>query len=275
MDRDILRKVQLTQLEIAKEIKRVCEENGIPYFLCDGTLLGAVRHGGFIPWDDDMDMGMLRSDYEKFCRIAPEKLGRDYCLQTWYTDPNYALPFAKVRKCNTLYLEGKSSRLQENGFFVDIFPFDFVPENPEKRAALANAQLQIYRVKLMKSRYTPWMDNGRIIWKKRIGYLFYQMKAVFADQEKLARDYDALALAEGESHVLCEQSALPKPDYYERAWCEGLTELTFENETFLVPRQYDAYLTALYGDYMQLPPEDQRENRHQIVQLDFGSVEGA
>ena len=74
MEKDVLRKVQLTQLEIAKEIRRVCEENDIPYFLCDGTLLGAVRHGGFIPWDDDMDLGMLRKDYEKFCRIAPEKL---------------------------------------------------------------------------------------------------------------------------------------------------------------------------------------------------------
>ena len=74
MERELLRKVQLTQLEIAKEIRRVCEENDIPYFLTCGTLLGAVRHQGFIPWDDDMDVGMLRENYEKFCRIAPEKL---------------------------------------------------------------------------------------------------------------------------------------------------------------------------------------------------------
>ena len=71
MERELLRKVQLTQLEIAKEIRRVCEENDIPYFLTCGTLLGAVRHQGFIPWDDDMDVGMLRENYEKFCRIAP------------------------------------------------------------------------------------------------------------------------------------------------------------------------------------------------------------
>ena len=89
MERELLRKVQLTQLEIAKEIRRVCEENDIPYFLTCGTLLGAVRHQGFIPWDDDMDVGMLRENYEKFCRIAPEKLKPEYCWQTWYTDPNY------------------------------------------------------------------------------------------------------------------------------------------------------------------------------------------
>lgn len=73
MERELLRKVQLTQLEIAKEIRRVCEENDIPYFLTCGTLLGAVRHQGFIPWDDDMDVGMLRENYEKFCRIAPRR----------------------------------------------------------------------------------------------------------------------------------------------------------------------------------------------------------
>ena len=78
MEQELLRKVQLTQLEIAKEIRRVCEENGIAYFLSDGSFLGAVRHQGFIPWDDDMDISMLRADYEKFCQIAPEKLKKEY-----------------------------------------------------------------------------------------------------------------------------------------------------------------------------------------------------
>ena len=82
MEQEVLRKVQLCQLEIAKEIKRVCEENGIGYFLCCGTFLGAVRHQGFIPWDDDLDMGMLREDYEKFLEIAPEKLDSRFCVQS-------------------------------------------------------------------------------------------------------------------------------------------------------------------------------------------------
>ncbi|MBQ2928292.1 MAG: LicD family protein [Oscillospiraceae bacterium] len=271
MEKELLRKVQLTQLEIAKEIKRVCEENEIRYFLADGSFLGAVRHGGFIPWDDDMDMGMLRSDYEKFCRIAPAKLKPEYCLQTWYTEPNYGLPFGKVVKRGTVYLENKKSRrLQENGFYVDIFPFDHVPENKLEQERLARRLLSIYRVKLMKSGYQPWMEEDRIVWKKRIGYLYYQLKSLFVSQKTLAKGYDALAVSIPETTMVCEQSALQRPDYYERAWVEELADYTFEGETFKGPKEYDKYLSALYGDYMQLPPEDQRENRHQIVEIDFG-----
>ena len=87
MEQNVLRKVQLTELEIAKEIKRVCEENGIRYFLYRGTFLGAVRHQGFIPWDDDMDIAMLREDYDRFRAIAPEKLDKRDCFQEGRTAP--------------------------------------------------------------------------------------------------------------------------------------------------------------------------------------------
>lgn len=273
MEKELLRRVQLTQLEIAKEIRRVCEENDIHYFLACGTFLGAVRHQGFIPWDDDMDIGMTRSDYEKFCRIAPKKLKPEYCLQNWYTDPNYALPFGKVVKRNTLYLESKKTRrLQENGFYVDIFPYDFVPEDEGQRLAYAGELLNIYRVKLMKSRYQPWMEEDRILWKKRIGYLYYQMQSLFTSQEDLARSYDNLATSVLDSTLMVEQSALPKPYYFPGKIFTEFADYSFEGETFRGLKDYDTYLKVLYNDYMQLPPEDQRENRHQIVQIDFGEA---
>ena len=270
----MLRRVQLTQLEIAREIKRVCEENDIRFFLLGGTYLGAVRHQGFIPWDDDMDLGMLRGEYEKFCRIAPEKLGPDYCLQTWYTEPNYGLPFGKVMKRGTVYLESKKSRrLQENGIYVDIFPFDSVPLDLQQRQKLAKHLLRLYRLRLMKCGYKPWMEEDKVLWHKRLGYLFYQFQALFCGKQALARDYDALAEAQPDTDTVSEQSGMASPLYVRREWCEDLVNYTFEGEQFPAPRAYDEFLTIYYGDYMQLPPEDQRENRHQIVQVDFGDGE--
>lgn len=271
MEPELLRKVQFTQLEIAKEIKRVCEENGIAYFLSDGTFLGAVRHQGFIPWDDDMDMSMLREDYEKFFRIAPEKLKPEYCVQSWYTDPNYGLPFGKVMKRGTVYLESKKTRrLQENGFYVDIFPVDALPEDPEEQVAYAKRLMKLYRMKLMKSGYKPWMDCDRVNWVKRIGYLYYQFLALFQDGEKLAKAYDALATACPKGKWVSMQWGQSRLIPFADSLVRELVDYSFEGETFAGPKDYDHYLRTQYGDYMTPPPEAERGNRHQILEIDFG-----
>ncbi len=269
MEQAVLRRVQLTELEIAKEVKRVCLESGIPYFLYRGTFLGAVRHQGFIPWDDDMDIGMLRRDYEDFRRVAPEKL-EGCCFQDWHTDQNYALPFGKVRRRGTVFVEAKCARLPENGIYIDIYPLDFAPEDPGARSRLAGQLLHLFRLKLMRSGYTPWMEEDRIVWKKRLGYLAYQALALPLSHETLIRRYEALTAAVPEGPTLYEQSALPRAYYFDASWCRELTEYPFEDTTFTGPKDYDSVLGTLYGDYMCLPPEDQRENRHQIQELDFG-----
>ena len=269
MDRELLLKVQPALLDIALEIRRVCEENDIRYFLCCGSFLGAVRHQGFIPWDDDLDIGMLREDYEKFCRIAPEKLGENYCLQTWYTDPDYHLPFGKVRRKHTLYLEAKTRQLRENGFFVDVFPFDNAPEDRKERKAYADRLASLFRTRLMKVGAKPWMDNDRINWKKRIGYLYYQLKAIPFTERQLSEKYDALATSAPRGDTVCRQRGLNNLNCYRRSWCEELSDYPFEGELLAGPADYDGFLRAQFGDYMVLPPEDQRENRHQIVKVEF------
>ena len=270
MERELLRKVQLIQLEIAKELKRVCEENDIRCFLNWGSFLGAVRHKGFIPWDDDMDFGILRQDYEKFRRIAPEKLGPEFVFQDWSTEENYALPFGKLRKRGTLFVEAKGTRFPENGIYIDIFPLDYAPQSPEDREKLTRQQLHLFRVKMMKSGYTPWMEEDRIVWKKRIGYLFYQFLSLFVSGKGLVRRYEALSAAVPESDTVYEQFATPVTHYLKTRWCTELAEYPFEDTTFAGPKEYDAVLTAMYGDYMTPPPEDQRENRHQIMEIDLG-----
>ncbi len=270
MTNEVLRKVQLVELDIAKEVKRVCEENGIRYFLYRGTFLGAVRHQGFIPWDDDMDFGMLREDYDKFRKIAPEKLGKDYCFQDWNTDENYALPFGKVRKRGTVFVEAKCARLPENGIYIDIYPLDFAPREEGERKALAQKLLHLFRLKLMKSHYTPWMEEDKILWKKRIGYMAYQGVALFTSHKALIRAYESLVRKVPQEDTLYEQSALPIAYYFDKAWLSHVREYPYEDTTFAGPEDYDAFLSSLYGDYMELPPAGKRENRHQIQELDFG-----
>ena len=270
MDRTLLRKVQLTQLEILREVDRICRENDIRWFLCCGTLLGAVRHQGFIPWDDDLDIGMLRADYEKFCALAKERMDPKFCVQSWYTEPDYPLPFAKVRMRNTLYVEAKSRTFRENGFYIDVFPFDFAPDDADRQAELAGKLNDLFRLKLMKSGYKPWLEKGRINWKKRVGYLLYQVKAGACTQESLAKQYDTLAGSTPEGKLLCRQRGLRKLECYPAEWFQNLGTLAFEGKDYPAPKDYDAVLTAQFGDYMVLPPEDKREDRHQIVRVNFG-----
>jgi hypothetical protein len=114
------------------------------------------------------------------------------------------------------------------------------------------------------------MFMGPAIWKKRIGYLYYQIKSLFVSQARLARDYDTLAVAVLDSPVICERNGRTTPNYHERSCVEELADYSFEGVTFKCPKNYDNYLSALYGDYMELPPEGERENRHQIIEIDFG-----
>ena len=270
MERDLLRKVQLTQLEILEEVVRVCDKNDIKYFLEFGTLLGAVRHKGFIPWDDDLDIGMLRSEYDKFCKIALEELHPQYFLQTWYTDKGYALPFGKIRKKGTVFVEGKSERLQENGIYIDIFPYDNTPKDLEKAKQLKHDLCELQRLMLMKCNYKPWYDDGKINWKKRIGYIFYQLQSWFMSYEKIRDKYEKLVREVEENDEVYTQNGLNIHRFTNKSWYDETVKVSFEGEEFCAPKEWDKHLKKLYGDYHVLPPENQRENRHQIVELSFG-----
>lgn len=267
MDNEVLRKVQLELLGILKDIDLVCRNNGITYFLDSGTLLGAIRHKGFIPWDDDLDIGMLREDYEKFNKIAQKELGDAYFWQTWKTDSEYAMPIGKVRKKNTLYLEMKSHVLKENGFFVDILPYDFAPENPDERIELKKNQKSIHRKLLMKSGYRPWIVEGKKDYKRRAGYIPYQLLSLFVSRDKLINQYNAMTYSVDSRETVYEQTGRR---YYPIEWMRETTLVEFEGDMFPVLSHYHEWLTTAYGDYMTPPPEEQRENRHQIYKIEFG-----
>ncbi len=127
---DVLRKIQLVQLEILLEFDRICKENNLPYQLFFGTLLGAIRHKGFIPRDDDVDVCMLRGDYNRFLQLCEDQLNKDYFLQTYKTDKEYIHSFARIRKNNTLALQRIYSKIaMHHGIFIDNFPLDNILPN--------------------------------------------------------------------------------------------------------------------------------------------------
>ena len=125
-----LEKLQVTLYQILSEIKRVCDKHGIKYFITGGTAIGAYFWGKFLPWDDDVDVGMPRSDYERFAKIAQEEMGEDYFLQTPHTDPHVPFFFMKVRMNGTEFNENTFQHIKmHQGIYVDIFPFDKIPNS--------------------------------------------------------------------------------------------------------------------------------------------------
>lgn len=267
---ETLRKLQLLELKIALEIKRVCEKNGLRFFLTGGTLLGAVRHGGFIPWDDDMDISFSRSDYDAFTAACKTDLGPEFLLQTWDTDPSYPFPAGKIRLKGTHAQERFSAEGNENGIYVDIFPFDNVPDG-----AWAY-RLQSWRYYLGKR--LLWMKKGygRCIAGESIAKKFkYHLAAVLVAplpyarlkrwMDRAMRRYDneptRLAIVPGVYSFSRET--------IDRSWLDDLAPVSFEGHTFPAFRRKEEYLRKVYGDYMRLPPEDQRAG-HEFTILDFG-----
>ena len=270
MDKKTLRKLQLVQLEIAKEIKRVCKEYNIRYFLTAGTLLGAVRHKGFIPWDDDLDIGMLQEDYAKFCQIAPNALSKEYKLVTWKTDSLYALPFGKVYKKGTIFQESKSYQDNKNGIYVDIIVYNNAPVNSITRYYLINKLRILERLILMKNNYRPWMENDKINWRKRFIYLPIQFLSCFFTRKYLVNRHISLTIKQAKTGFVYGPASLKKVPIFQRKNLEKTSEYPFEDTKFAIFDKAQDYLQVVYGDYMQLPPEKDRQNKHQVVKLDFG-----
>ena len=266
---DYLPHLHRCELLIVNEIKRLCEKNGIKYFMIAGTLLGAVRHRGFIPWDDDMDIGMLREDYERFISAAETDLDSRFFIQTTETDAYYGLSFAKLLLKNTSLVENNAA----NGIFVDIFPFDAVPESPKEESKHKKRTYFLKRLLLAKQNYRVC---GKKEYAKRLVYSGLKFVSLFYSREKLCKKLQSECRRYNIPNKMPERIVNIGGAYgYSREtirceWVDSTVELPFEEFTFAAPVGYKAYLEYFYGDYMTPPPEDKRYNRHGVTDLDFG-----
>ena len=251
-----LRRLQCIELELLVEADRICKKCGIHYSIIAGTLLGAVRHGGFIPWDDDADIAMLRSEYEKFRRACETELDTSrFYFQDHTNTPGYRWGYGKLRRKETTFLREYQEHMPyEQGVFIDIFPLDNVPANPVARR-LHSAHCYLIRKFL-------WSEVGKVADKspwKRVLFRFMSMiprETVFRHYEKF---YQQGNLHPSRWVRIITFPAPTKDEGYLRAWYEKSAPVVFEGETFQGIADYDSYLSFKFGNYHELPPEDQRK----------------
>lgn len=256
-----IRRVQKHLLDILKEIIKVCDELGIEYFLMGGAALGAVRHGGFIPWDDDLDIGMTRENYNLFLKKAPKYLRKDLFLQTYHTEPKSPFYFAKVRKANTEFVEYYCRDMDiHSGIYVDIFPYDSVPDNEKERKSYyksAKRWLNLYIAKEVTGTSTTYTGFKKMIYGCIRNILHIVTKPIpkkylYYNLDKRLQRYNQ------QPTTYLGYGGLPKIQV-RRKNIEQYGWIDFEGIRIKCPYNLEEYLEDNYGNYMQLPPEDERK----------------
>ncbi|WP_379138026.1 phosphorylcholine transferase LicD [Paenibacillus sp. sgz500958] len=252
-----LRKLQLIQLEMLLEVDRICKKRDIQYCIIAGTTLGAVRHKGYIPWDDDADVAMLRPEYEKFCKACEEEIdSTKFYLQTHENTPDYRWGYGKIRRVGTEFVRKGQEHMQyPTGVFIDIFPLDNVPDNLFIR--------RIHNLTCTVIRKMLWSAVGVKSDSKAI------MRGIYRCLSLIPRDfvfslYDKLKRKSNEKPTqLVRILTFPTPDNgyygYYRKWYVELADIEFEGHYFPAARDYEGYLTFKFGNYLELPPLEQRQ----------------
>lgn len=244
--------LQRVLFEILVQIDEVCKENGICYSLSSGTVLGAVRHKGFIPWDDDLDLMFMRDEYERFLKIPQEEFSsRGLTLQKEY-DKTWPLTFSKVRKNNTTYIERSVDVLEGThlGVYIDIFPVDNLSDN----AVYAAMQWHVFH--LLAAKCLGKRGYKTNLWKKKFAmaisrFLPVEPMLTFVKNEKETNTKNV--------HAFLGAAVVREKTIYPRNLFESYTEIDFEGRNFSVISGYKEYLEITYGDYMKLPSEEERK----------------
>ncbi len=267
-----LKQLQKIELEILVEFDRICKKHKLKYVLAGGSCIGAIRHQGFIPWDDDIDVHMHRTDYEKFLKIYKKELDqKKYYFQSMETDSSCGLIYGKIRRKDSIYAESISGEeYSKQGIWIDIFPCDNIPDHN------ISMRLTFVKVILLK-----------IMYSNKLGYISVSESKFRNTLLKLIKLCSRLISTEKCKKMLIHHMTKYNKHSTKRIICYGgrylLKEVLdsnhikqrvlhqFEDYQFYIPKDYHEYLTFLYGDYMQLPPKEKRCSEHLISEIKFPS----
>jgi lipopolysaccharide cholinephosphotransferase len=264
LSKEELRRLQLTELELLCEVDRICRKNGIRYTLCAGTLLGAIRHKGFIPWDDDADVAFLPEDYEKFFKACKRDLNKEkFFLQDYRTDPYYRWGYAKLRRNNSAYIRENQEHMKyHSGICIDLFTLNYVPDNHILRV--------LYHGVFFVIRKILYSEAGRVSEKNELIRNIYKLLS------KIPRDF---VFKIANLLVYNKPSELVNGLYYPSAktcrygiplrCLQNSVTVEFENHEFMAMEGYEEVLSMAYGDYMTPPDEKNRESHNPASRIEF------
>lgn len=257
------RKLQLKILEMAKYIDKLSRENDIEYFLIYGTCIGAVRHKGFIPWDDDFDIGMTYDNYLKFIKVCDEKLDKEnYFLQTYKSEKNYYLSFAKMRDLSTTLIEAHNENIDmHKNVYIDIFPFVGYPNK--------NLQRKIFKLgrAFMLSANINVINNKFLYNTSRLIIKIFGKKKILKVTRKYCSKFD-IKKCEYVCSV-CDGDSITR-NLFKKEWIEKVKYVEFEDTKLPIPFNYDEVLKTTYNDYMTIPSQEEIDNgQHNIIFLDL------
>ena len=258
-------KMKERELELIKKIDTICFENNINYSIAYGTLLGAIRHKGFIPWDDDIDIWVKREDYNKLKEIINDnKKKYNFKFIDIFSQPDSIYPFGKISDQSTVLVEKNFKKTENLGINIDVFPIDNLPDNKIKKFFFKK-RARFYVLLITHCSRTKWNKCDSFI-RNILRYLAFKFSRIF-NQQKLIKKLYNLSIRYNNRTTKMVGVIWAKPEF-ERNFFDKTSYIDFENLKLQASDNFDVILKKCYNNYMELPPESQRVARHNFIVYD-------